>query len=218
MSAPTTAPFTLLYLNAQSLTASRLSAWQKLVHDLDVSCPTSPLLYVFVESGRLEPRHGMPGWLCSHHPGPEQGGGGITLLYHTSCPVSPLPEHTVAFAPQAHPYASRSTAMVWHLVRPTGRAAFLLAAVYLPPHNAPKQYYMRQILHSLDTVPPQYQLPVLVVGDFNLRHPAWHQPPSGSLTGPAARLADWLYDNDYHVANQPGQFTTGPRPPRPSST
>ena len=173
-----------------------------------LSCPTSPLLYVFVESGRLEPRHGMPGWLCSHHPGPEQGGGGgITLLYHTSCPVSPLPEHTVPFAPQAHPYASRSTAMVWHLVRPTGRAAFLLAAVYLPPHNAPKQYYMRQILHSLDTVPPQYQLPVLVVGDFNLRHPAWHQPPSGSLTGPAARLADWLYDNDYHVANQPGQFT-----------
>jgi len=209
MNAQLSAPFTMVYLNTCSLSRSRLSTWQQTVHGLDVSLPTTPLLYVFVESGRAEPKHGMPDWLCSHHAGPVQGGGGITTLYHTSCPVSALPQHSVTFLPQPHPLASASTAMVWHRVRPAGRAPFLLATVYLPPTNAPKQYYMDLILQSLDTVPQQLQLPVLVVGDFNLRHADWHQPPHnpGAPGGPASSLADWIRDNDYTIANQPGQYT-----------
>jgi hypothetical protein len=209
MNLPPSAPFTMVFLNTCSLSPSRLSAWQKIVHDLDVSCPTTPLLYAFVESGHAEPKHGMPDWLCSHHPGPARGGGGVTLLYHKSCPVSALPQHTVVFQPQPHPGASASTAMVWHRIRPAGRSAFLLATVYLPPTNAVKQYYMDQILQSLDSVPQQLQLPVIVVGDFNLRHPDWHQPPpNGSAPGgPATSLADWISDNDYVIANRPDQKT-----------
>lgn len=209
MNRPPSALFTLIYHNICSLSPSRLSAWQTIVHELDVTCPTTPLLYAFVESGHAEPKHGMPGWLCSHHPGPARGGGGITLLYHISCPVLPLPQHTVTFQPQPHPGASASTAMVWHRVRPAGRSAFLLATVYLPPTNAVKQYYMDQILQSLDFVPQLLQLPVLVVGDFNLRHPDWHQPPPvGSAPGgPATSLADWVADNDYIITNRPDQPT-----------
>jgi hypothetical protein len=209
MNAPPTAPFTMVYHNTCSLPPSRLSAWQKLVHDLDISCPATPLLYAFVESGHAEPKHGMPDWLCSHHAGPASGGGGISILYHKSCPVSALPQHTVTFQPQPHPGASASTAMVWHRVRPVGRSAFLLATVYLPPTNAVKQYYMDQILLSLSSVPQQIPLPVLVVGDFNLRHADWHQPPhSGNAPGgTASSLARWIQFNHYTLANRPDQPT-----------
>jgi exonuclease III len=208
MSGQLAAPFTMLYQNIQSF-PSRLAQWQQIVHGLDVSLPTTPLLYAFVESGHAEPKPGMPAWLCSHHAGAEKNGGGISLLYHKSCPISSLPQHTVTFLPQHHANASASTAMVWHQVRPAGRAAFLLATVYLPPQNAPKHYYMTQILQSLDAVPQLFDMPVLVVGDFNLRHADWHQQPhnAGAAGGPATSLADWIGDNDYNLANQPGQYT-----------
>src|ERR1700733_8160961 len=100
MNQPPSARFTLVYHNTCSLPTARLSAWQKIVHDLDVKCPSTPLLYAFVESGHAEPKHGMPDWLCSHHPGPARGGGGITILSHRTCSVSALPQHTVSFLPQ----------------------------------------------------------------------------------------------------------------------
>jgi hypothetical protein len=209
MSGQLAAPFTMLYQNTQQLSAARLRSWQLLVNRLDVTLPTTPLLYAFVETGHAEPALGAPDWLCSHHAGTANSGGGISLLYHTSCAVSPLPQHTVTFLPQSHPNPAASTAMVWHQVRPAGRAAFLLATVYLPPQNAPKRYYMTQILQSLDSVPQLFDMPVLVVGDFNLRHLAWHQQPhnAGAAGGPATSLADWISDNDYTIANKAGQHT-----------
>ena len=184
-----------------------------------MSLPSTPLLYAFVESGHAEPRPGMPDWLCSHHAGPPGGGGGVSLFYHASCPVSPLPLHTVKFPPPPPPPPAppppqplnpspESTAMTWHVVRPAGRAPLLLAAVYLAPHHATKIDYVLQIVRSLDSVPQQLNLPVLVVGDFNLRHTAWHQPPfNSSAGGPANLLADWIQDNDFIIANQPDMHT-----------
>ena len=229
MNGPPSAPFTMVYMNITSLSA-HLSTWQQLVHDQRdrLSLPSTPLLYAFVESGHAEPRLGAPGWLCSHHPGPATGGGGISLLYHSSCAVTALPLHTVAFGPNPSPTPSASTAMVWHAVRPAGRAPFLLATVYLPPAHVPKLAYVEQILASLDSVPPQFGLPVLVVGDFNLRHTVWHQPPHnpGAPGRAASTLAAWIshLNNRYTVANKPGSSPTsratrpGPCCPRPSST
>ena len=202
------APFVMVYSNINSLPA-RLSAWQLTVSQLDVSLPSTPLLYAFVESGHAAPVLSEPDWQHSHHPGlpGKKSGGGITLLYHRTCPILALPQHTVAFPADSFP---ASTAMVWHQVQPNGRSAFLLATVYLHPHAAPKSQFMDCILASLDSVPPLYpDLPVLVVGDFNSRHVAWHQEPHtpGAPLGPASALADWVEDNDYCFRNEPGQHT-----------
>src|SRR5580693_4351814 len=53
MNFPPTSPFNLVHFNAQSLPAHQLSAWQSLASSADhnPSLPTTPLLYVLVESG-----------------------------------------------------------------------------------------------------------------------------------------------------------------------
>ena len=209
MNGQPSAPFVMVFQNINSL-AARLSLWSVVVDRLDAALPSTPLLYAFVESGHAAPVLGSaaPGWQCSHHPGPPGGGGGISLLYHRTCPIVPLPQHTVAFPPPAQ--GAATTAMVWHRVQPNGRAPFLLATVYLPPHTATKQAFMDRILSSLDTVPPLCgALPVLVVGDFNLRHEAWHQQPHvpGAPLGPASSLADWADDAYYTFHNKPDHYT-----------
>ena len=208
MNGQPSAPFTMVYQNIQSLN-SRLHAWRAVVSDLDVALPSTPLLYAYVESGFHEPKPHVPGWSCKHYPGPGLNkGGGISLLYHSSCPIDHL--HSVTFQQQAHANAAATTAMVWHRVRPTGRSTFLLATVYLPPQNSLVKYYTDTILDSLDTVPQQYsRLPVLVVGDFNMRHEDWHQPPHNpSAPGAAASaMADWIELSNYTIHNRPGLYT-----------
>jgi Reverse transcriptase (RNA-dependent DNA polymerase)/Endonuclease-reverse transcriptase len=207
-----TAPFTLLYLNVCSF-PSRLHSWQMLVHSLDPALPTTPLLYIMTESGYQEPKPGMLGWSCSHFPGPPpaaQGfsGGGISLLYHTDCPVLPLTQHNLLIPARANTNESRTTAITWHIIQPRHRKPFLLAAVYLPP-SCTKPHYLTQLTASLDTVPTLYpHLPILVVGDFNCWHNDWHQPPNvNGATACATALASWISNSDLHILNQPGQPT-----------
>ena len=218
-----TSPFNLIHFNAQSLPAQQLSAWQSLASSADhnPSLSTTPLLYVLVESGHRTPTL-IPGWTAFHLPGPPPqgkngiGGGGISLLYHSDCPIRVLPSHTARIDPLT-PSDPASTAMVCALVRPKHRAPFLLAAVHLPPQCARHPSYLNIITSHIESASQSYpSLPLLVVGDFNCHHSDWHcpmalqSPPPGSP--PAAShcansLAAWVDDAGLDIANPPDMPT-----------
>lgn len=211
-------PFTLVYLNTACLPPHRLAQWQQLVtsHTLDPALPSTPLLYVFVESGTEDPRPGVPGWSCSHLPGPPPknrgvGGGGISLLYHTDCPVQPLTSHHLRVPAQPNDAVSGATSVSYHVVKPRHHSAFLLAAVYLPPSCVAKAdtYYLDQVTTSIETVAAQHPtLPLLIVGDFNLRHNTWYQAPNVNGASACAKaLAEWIDSGPLTVHNEPGVVT-----------
>jgi hypothetical protein len=211
-------PFTLVYLNAASLPAQRLAQWQQLVTSpaLDPALPSTPLLYVFVESGTAAPRPGVPEWSCSHLPGPPPknrgvGGGGISLLYHADCPIQPLTSHHLRVPAKPNDAVSDSTSVSFHIVRPRHRSPFLLAAVYLPPSCVAKAdtYYVDQVTKSIETVAALHPaLPLLVVGDFNLWHDCWYQTPNiNGASACAKSLARWIDRCSLAVHNEPGMVT-----------
>jgi hypothetical protein len=219
MNSSHSASFSLVYLNAQSLPASLMSAWQSLVTDPahDPALPSTPLLYVLVESDHREPKPGVRGWSCFHQPGPVppgkngKGGGGISLLYHSDCAVKPLHAHSIRIDPPIPPSTSASSAVICAIIRPRHRAPFLLAAVYLPPQCATTPAHLDRLTAAIDAAAQAHPtLPLLVVGDFNCHHPDWScplHPGLTSLPSPSScanRLADWITDTPLYICNPPG--------------
>ena len=209
-----TAPFSLVYLNAQSLPADQQSAWQALVQSPshDPSLPSTPLLYAFVESGTPNPRT-PHGWTLFHQPGPPAqghnswGGGGISLFYHADCAVKPLPSHCHRIAPALMPNRPESSAVVCAIVRPRHRAAFLLAVVYLPPQCATSSEHLQCLTSIIDAASSAHpSLPLLVVGDFNCHHGTWKCPMAQnptSVTACAKELDTWITDSPLFLCSPP---------------
>ena len=216
-----TSPFSLVYFNAQALPSLQLSAWQALVSQQDhaPALPDTPLLYVFVETGHKAPSTPQ-GWTTYHEPGPTPprgmgfAGGGITLLYHTDCAVRPLPQHCTRL-PAVQPSDSSASSVVCAIVRPRHRAAFLLAAVYLPPQCARTAAYLLDLVAVIEAAAAAHPaLPLLIVGDFNCHHSDWHcpltpKPPQPLLTC-ATALADWITDTALTIENPAGMITRQP--------
>jgi hypothetical protein len=222
---PTT-PFHLIHFNAQHLPPAQLAAWQSLVSDAahDPSLPSTPLLYVLVESGLHPPAVNTRGWTAFHLPGPppknvkKHSGGGISLLYHSDCPIRPLPQHTARIDPLPNTDHPGSSAVVCAIVRPKHRSPFLLAAVYLPPQCARGDEYLTIINSHIEAATIAHpHLPLLVVGDFNCHHVDWHCPmalkPLPSPNTPPANtpcanaLASWIDLMDLEIANPPNMPT-----------
>jgi hypothetical protein len=210
-------PFTLVYLNTASLPPHRLAQWQQLVTspNLDPAVASTPLLYVFVESGWEAPRAGVPGWSVSHLPGPPPknrgvGGGGISLFYHADCPIQPLSSSNLR-VPARDNTESESTSVSYHIVQPRHRSPFLLAAVYLPPSCVAKadSHYVDLVTASISAVAASHpSLPLIIVGDFNLWHDSWYQAPNvNGPSVPAKALAEWIDRCPLAVHNEPGMFT-----------
>ena len=88
--------------------------------------------------------------------------------------------------------------------------------MYLPPAcaAAPPAPFLQPLLDSIDTVSALYpSMPLLVLGDFNIQHPDWHQPVSLAPPTPSAtHLAEWIEASSLTIHNEPGVIT------RPSSS
>ena len=151
--------------------------------------------------------------LPSPQEGRETGSGGISLLYHTDCPIAILPTHSLSIDPTPNPNIPASSALVCAIVRPRHRAPFLLAVVYLQPQRAKDASYISLILDHIETASESHPtLPLLVVGDFNCHHTDWFCPmairtPSASISSAARHLASWIEDSGLDLANPPGMFT-----------
>ena len=62
--------------------------------------------------------------------------------------------------------------MALAIVAPHGLASFLLAIVYVHPDASCHDTHMRAVCDVLDQARSEHKsLPLLVVGDFNARHP-----------------------------------------------
>ena len=214
-----TAPFSLVYFNAQSFPPDQLSQWQALVQDPshNPTLPSTPLLYALVEAGNRAPQT-PPGWTHFNQPGPAAsgpnglGGGGITLLYHSDCAVQPLPSHCDRIAPALLPNCPESSAVVCAVVRPKHRAAFLLAVVYLPPQCAQSVEHLLRLTAVIDAASAAHpSLPLLIVGDFNCHHKDWGCPMAAQAPAPvsacAKRLAEWITDSPLFICNPPSTPT-----------
>jgi hypothetical protein len=216
------APFNLVFLNAQSLSSPLLSSWQALVSDpqANPSLPATPLLYALVETGYTPPR--LPhGWSSFHLPGPSPkgrnriGGGGISLLYHTNCTIKPLSPHCTTIDPTPDPTIPATSAVVCAVIRPRHRSPFLLAVVYLSPQRAKSSSYLDEITQHIEAAAqlhPSY--PLLVVGDFNSHHRDWlcpmalNAPPNSPIVSACAQsLASWIEGSGLDLSNPPHMIT-----------
>lgn len=207
----TSSPFTLLYLNTGSFPSDRQGSWQKMASLLDPSLPSTPLLYALVETASIN-KNITTGTQFSHLIKPGRpggaggpGGGGITLLYHSSCAVREIDYLQYNESP-VQPSPLSSAAVLLAEVRPSHHSPFLLATVYIPPTITRIQtYHVQQITSAIDAQSAaRPDLPLLIVGDFNAYHMAWHQAPLNSTpTPPAIRLARWIHSHPYTVFNQP---------------
>jgi hypothetical protein len=220
-----TFPFPLVYLNAAQMSAGLLSAWQMLVSPPHFNPSSSPLLYVLVETGHHSPNPGTPQWTCLHQPGPSptnqarQSGGGISLFYHSDCPVQLLPTYSHTIHPSLSPNSPPSSAVLCAIVQPHGCRPFLLAAVYLQPHTGagngnalPRLQALTSHIDAASAAHPS--LPLLVVGDFNCHHPDWLCPSATvhptTVTQSSTQLAHWINSFPLELCNSGGHPT---RPP-----
>ncbi len=222
MSNSATSPFNLVSMNVNLLSHSILDSWQALVQapDYDTALPSTPLLYALVETGHNAPRS-LRDWSVYHLPGSapppkkagKPGSGGISLLYHTDCPISVLPAYSLSIDPTPSPTIPASSALVCAIVRPRHRAPFLLAVVYLQPQRAKDATYISLILDHIETASDCHPtLPLLVVGDFNCHHTDWHCPmaissPATSISSAARHLASWIENSGLDLANPLGMVT-----------
>jgi len=104
-------------------------------------------------------------------------------------------------------------AVLWLTMRYPHCPPFLLGVGYLPPCSsaaAEKVEGVRGLCASLSQA-STYQLPVLLVGDFNLHHPDWEDKVRSGVTVAApVEFADYIRENNWTVLNpllMPGGIT-----------
>ena len=148
-------------------------------------------------------------WAHRHHTGRS---GGIAVLYHNSIACLNMTTLNTQSAALAGNSTSPAAAL-WLTMRYPHRPPFLLGVGYLPPAystTAEKVEGVRGLCASLSHA-RAHQLPVLLVGDFNLHHSDWEDivSPGDSPAAPNA-FADYMRDNDWTILNpllMPGGIT-----------
>ncbi len=170
----------------------------------DADSSDEPLVYALVEAG-VE-RVAVPsGWFHELLPGRAdattngQSSGGICIISHNSCPIERI------ISPPIHCTSNTlSTAVTVAVMAPHGRSRFLLAVAYVHPDVARRADCMQAVCEAISVVQADYpRLPLLVVGDFNARHPLWHDSrPVGSCNAGDHTLAEWIVDSELHVHNR----------------
>ena len=198
---------TVLYHNINGFRGGMEAALTKLLTCTDPSQHTAPLLYALVESGKDPPRIPAADWFCYHAPGSthnNQPSGGISVIAHRTCPIEHFSSTTVGTHARL-----KATAVATAIVAPHGLARFLLAVAYVHPGAAGAAELMQAVCETISEASADHpELPLLVVGDFNARHPMWHDSRSISdCNGGDTTLAQWVVDDGLHVMNPPNMHT-----------
>ena len=196
----------LLFLNVNTL-GHRLDELSAVLASAGLPLPPSfPRLFAFVETGRGRCRS-LPSYAWVSVDGPDSNGhGGCALYYHESFAVTLLPSSRTFEPLPFKPHHTRSTSILWCRVRPPGpgNSTFLLAVAYVPPqNNTDSNHSMQDIANSILTVTAANPgLPLLVVGDFNARHPDWGDDNGGhNLNSGSRYLARFLDHQGFHILN-----------------
>ena len=140
-------------------------------------------------------------WAHRHH---TSRSGGIAVLYHNSIACLPMAALNELGASLDNDPTSAAAAL-WLTVRYPHSPPFLLGVGYLPPYktNAPSTGGVRGLCASLGQA-SSHQLPVLLVGDFNLHHGDWEDAWRFNISAPSAasaEFADYVKDTHWTVLN-----------------
>ena len=149
-------------------------------------------------------------WAHRHH---TSRSGGIAVLYHNSIACLPMAALNTLSASLDNDPATAAAAL-WLTMRYPHSPPFLLGVGYLPPYKSAlaNAEGVRGLCASLSQA-SSHQLPVLLVGDFNLHHGDWEDAWrfNGSAASVAsAGFADYMKDNHWTVLNpqlMPGGVT-----------
>ncbi|MGH2639097.1 MAG: reverse transcriptase domain-containing protein [Rhabdochlamydiaceae bacterium] len=153
-------------------------------------------------------------------------GGGIALLHHHSIAVQHLDSFSKHFSPSVSDSLSsqsNNAAIMWHKIRAPHTPTFLLAICYIPPQNNSTTHCMEQCTLSIRAISATYpSTPLLILGDFNVRHRSWNDNPHpNDPRSPAAKLlASFISNQQYVILNNifiPGLPTRPATLPPPSS-
>jgi hypothetical protein len=190
---------TLLYWNCNSILPHSNDIKSITCPPPSASLPSPPLFLAFVETKVVHqerlPR--IPDYNWYMYPALSNHSGGIAVLVHESVAAS-IP----TLPPLSNPTdATDSSAILWIELRRPHLSTFLLGVVYLQP--SPSSSCIDRLEQSI-TAAADMDFPMLLVGDFNMRHTNWdsalerNNTPS---TSAANRFASLLADKSLSVLN-----------------
>jgi len=156
-------------------------------------------------------------WSC-HHPPPTTSartGGGLALLYHKKVAVHAHHDLRIALPHRSRIGVTTNSATLWHTIRLPSSRPFLLGIIYLTPQDNTTAINVQLVTANIDNARAAHPtLPMIVVGDFNLKHPEWRDPlacDNRYSPQPAANhLADYIDTTGLTILNNvytPGMVT-----------
>lgn len=161
-------------------------------------------------------------WSCLHSPpnpntNRQSPRGGLALLYHNKLlavhRIDSISKH-FDLAPPGCPIPANHTntaAILWHIIKIPNLPTFLLAITYIPPQNNNNSYCIDECLKSINSAKSQYpNVPIIIVGDFNLHHSDWDCKDIDLPSSAAIHLANYINDHEMHILNNiyiPDEYT-----------
>ena len=145
-------------------------------------------------------------WVHRHH---TNRSGGIAILLHDSIACLPM----TSLNNQSNPLstiAASASAVLWHTIRFPNTPPFLLGVGYLSPSDVANNNLATEAMCKSLQLAAAEGLPLVLVGDFNLRHPDWLDFNAGGNTTPPQVLASNISTSSLTVLNavlMPGQVT-----------
>jgi hypothetical protein len=145
-------------------------------------------------------------WVYRHH---TNRSGGLAILYHNSIACLPMP----SLDDQSNPISANpdsASAVLWHTVRFPNTSPFLLGAGYLSPGDHENNSLASEAMCDSMKHATALGFPMLLVGDFNLRHPDWLDYGKPGHSVPPQVFASHITASSLTVLNavlMPGQCT-----------
>ena len=200
---------TVLYHNVGGFRRGVRERLEQHIHEASAQETDEPLIYALVETGTVAVTT-PAGWFNEGVSGKADGStrhqqsGGLRIISHSSCPIERLIELDISGARDVH-----SSVAAVAIMAPHGGERFLLAMVYVHPNAAAQPDCVLAVGEAIDSVQADFpRLPLLVVGDFNARHPDWHDSrPLGECNSGDTATAAWIGEAGLHIHNPPSTPT-----------
>jgi exonuclease III len=138
-------------------------------------------------------------WVHRHH---TNRSGGIAILLHDSIACLPMTSLNNRSNPLSTIAASAS-AVLWHTIRFPNTPPFLLGVGYLSPSDVANNNLATEAMCKSLQLAAAEGLPLVLVGDFNLRHPDWLDFNAGGNTTPPQVLASYISTSSLTVLQRP---------------
>ena len=186
-------PFSVLFWNARGL-KSRVRDITFILQSKQNDF-VKPKIWCFTES-HIAQNITLPNvtnfqWIHQSH---TNNSGGLSMLIHNS-----VPHEQDLSIPKYRPFNEQdSTSIMFVTLNPPQQHRFVLALVYIQPNANSNS--VKRVCKCIRNVLLSRSEPVIIVGDFNLKHPDWmssiRQP-----TAAATRLSDFIEQHNLTILN-----------------